>query len=71
MTHPKNNKMQISISQDMPQFLVDANTAIAMGQIERAKQLVNDEGIEEVCQIIQKNASRTDIMFMLAPWRSL
>jgi len=66
ITHPKNNRMQIDISHDMPQFLVEANTAITTGQIERARELVNDEGIEEVCQIIQKDLSRTDIMLMLA-----
>ena len=64
-TKPK-NKMQITISKDMPQFLVEANTAITAGQIERARELVNDEAVRRVRRIVEKKPFRTDIMFILA-----
>jgi len=65
-TTPKNDNMQIGISGDTPQFLIEANAAVTTGEIERARELVNDQGVEKVRQIIQKNPSRTDIMLMLA-----
>ncbi|MFA5238951.1 MAG: tetratricopeptide repeat protein [Phycisphaerae bacterium] len=65
-TAPKKDNMQIGISSDTPKFLVEANAAITTGQIERARELVNDQGVEKVRRIIQENPSRTDIMLMLA-----
>jgi len=62
----ENDKMQVTVAEDMPQFLVDANAAITRGQIEQAKCLVNDQAIEEVRQRLENDPSRTDIMFMLA-----
>jgi len=62
----KTNTIQIGVSRDTPQFLVEANSAITNGQIERAKELINNEGIEEVRRMAEKNPSRTDVMFMLA-----
>ncbi len=63
---PVHDRMRIAIAGDMPQCLVEANAAITRGQVETARYLVNDQAIEEVCQRLGKDPSRTDIMLLLA-----
>jgi predicted O-linked N-acetylglucosamine transferase (SPINDLY family) len=62
----KQDRMRVTIARDMPQCLVEANKAIRMGHMERAKGLLNDEAIEAVRQRLDKDPSRGDIMLMLA-----
>ncbi len=60
------DRMQITIARDMPQCLVEANAAITRGHIEQARSLINDQAIQNIKQKLEKDPSRTDIMFMLA-----
>lgn len=62
----KHDKMRVTIARDMPPCLVQANKAIQIGHMEQAKELLNEEAIEEVRQRLDKDPSRTDIMLMLA-----
>ncbi len=66
-THTNNGKLGILVSkQDAPEFLVKAKTAVEAGRIDEATELLNDQAIEVVCQMVEKNPSRIDLMFLLA-----
>ncbi len=73
----KNDSLQFVISdnsdlhfsvckKDLPPVLVQANKAAGDGQVTEAIELLNEQAVEEIEQIINDDASRTDIMFMLA-----
>ena len=73
----KNDSLQFVISEnsdlhfsvckkDLPPVLVQANKAAGDGQVTEAIELLNEQAVEEIEQIINDDASRTDIMFMLA-----
>jgi len=62
-----NGGQQLVISaQDLPQFLIDAKTAIEAGQIEEAERLLNDPAVEALGETLENNPSQTSVMFMLA-----
>ena len=76
-TNPENGELQFAIGKDgtprinlsiddMPQFLVEANAAVEAGQISEVTKLLNDQNIETIRQMIEKNACRTDVIFLLA-----
>ena len=63
----KNNSLRFFVSKEsLPQFLLEAKTAVETGRIAEAAALIDDKAQETVTEIIEKNPSRTDIMFMLA-----
>ena len=63
----KHGNLQILNAEgDLPQSLIKANDAIAAGRIEEATRLVNDEAIDAVQELLEKDPSRTDVMFVLA-----
>jgi predicted O-linked N-acetylglucosamine transferase (SPINDLY family) len=63
----KNGTPRINLStNNMPQFLIEANAAVEAGRIDEAAKLLGDRNIETIRQMVQENACRTDVMFMLA-----
>ncbi|GAG45811.1 unnamed protein product, partial [marine sediment metagenome] len=56
-THSKNT---------LPEFLYSANSAIQAGQIAEAAKILNDDAVEVVRKMVDKEPSRTDIMFLVA-----
>jgi len=63
----KNNGLRFFVSKEsLPQFLLEAKVAVETGRIAEAAALIDDKAQETVTEIIEKNPSRTDIMFMLA-----
>ena len=76
-THPKDGRLlfsvsktglpQIRISMDnMPQFLIKAKAAIDAERTAEAIDILNDEGVEVIRKIVDKDPSRTDVMLALA-----
>lgn len=51
---------------DLPESLIKANKAVATGQIEEAIHLLNDQAVKAVLEILEKDRSRTDVIFVLA-----
>jgi len=58
-------RINLSVEQ-MPQFLVEANTAIEAGRIDEAAKLLCGQNIENIRRATDLNECRPDVMFMLA-----
>ena len=56
----------LTSSAEMPQSLIKANQALANGRLREATRLLNDKVEQAVCEIIEQDPSRTDIMLALA-----
>lgn len=50
---------------ELPQSLIKANRALASGKVREAVRLLNDKVERAVCEIIEQDPSRTDIMLVL------
>ncbi len=50
----------------MPQFIIKARDAIEAERIYEAVDILNDQALEDVREIVEKDPSRTDIMLALA-----
>ncbi|MHC4265404.1 MAG: O-linked N-acetylglucosamine transferase, SPINDLY family protein, partial [Planctomycetota bacterium] len=60
-------RIRVSTSEDkLPEFLVKARQAFQSGQIEKTRQLLNDENIESVRQMIKKEPRRLGVLYILA-----
>ncbi len=63
----KDGNLKLSTKADqLPEFLVKANTAVQNGQIDQVNTLLNEKNIELVHKITDKDSSRTDVVFVLA-----
>lgn len=63
----KNGHPEIIVSSEsVPDFLIKAYQATEKRQIDKAKLLLDDKAIETIRQIIEKNPTRVDIIFVLA-----
>ncbi|RKY24815.1 MAG: hypothetical protein DRP62_02875 [Planctomycetota bacterium] len=59
--------MKSALNADVvPEFLVSARAAVEDGQIDRAAGLIDAHAIEVVRQMLDKDPSRTDVVFTLA-----
>lgn len=62
----KTGEMRVVVeARNLPAFLLSAKAAIEAGDMKQAAELLNDEAIEQVNQMLNRDSSRTDIMFML------
>ena len=57
---------RVSNFQNMPACLEDAYSAITRGHIEQAKDLIDDQAVEEVRQRLAEDPSRIDMILLLA-----
>ncbi len=63
----ENGELQITVVEGtLPAFLMEANTAVKTGNIDRTLELLNDRNVEVVRNIVRKDPTRTDIMLVLA-----
>jgi len=62
----KNGDVQLTTAKDLPQFLIEANNAVRRGEAEKARQILSDTNLEAVRQLVEKDRSRTDVMFVVA-----
>ena len=63
----ENGNINFTLSNDdIPQILLEAHTALRTGRMQQAKSLLNDNAVEIVRNFVEKNTSRTDVMFILA-----
>jgi len=63
----KNGSVRIEISKDdLPKCLNRANDAVRLGRIDQANRLLDGRVLETVQRILEKDHSRTDLMFVLA-----
>jgi len=51
---------------DVPEFLVQANTSLRSGRLQKVSEIISDSNVEIVRQIVRNDPRRTDIMFILA-----
>lgn len=58
-------RINLSID-DMPRFLVEANSMVQAGRIDDALKLLDDQNIGTIRRMAHEGACRTDVMFMLA-----
>lgn len=56
----------IASKNNMPKFLISANTAVENGRIDQAAELLSDQAVETVNEIFARDNSRLDILFVLA-----
>jgi predicted O-linked N-acetylglucosamine transferase (SPINDLY family) len=67
LTVSKNGAMRVDVPEDhLPEFLNKADKAIKTGQIDEARALLNDDNIEIVRQMVEKDPSRPGVMYILA-----
>ncbi len=67
LTVSKDGVLRVNISKDeLPEFLNSASKAIEAGRINEAKALLNDDNIEIVRQMVEKDPSRPGVMYILA-----
>jgi predicted O-linked N-acetylglucosamine transferase (SPINDLY family) len=67
LTVSKDGILRVNISKDeLPEFLNSASKAIEAGRIDEAKALLNDDNIEIVRQMVEKDPSRPGVMYILA-----
>ena len=50
----------------IPEILTSAQAAVKEGQIAEAKSLLNDQAIETICQMVDKDSSRKDLILIFA-----
>jgi predicted O-linked N-acetylglucosamine transferase (SPINDLY family) len=63
----ENGRLQISVAPtQLPHCLVEANDALTAGQLDRTKSFLDHNAVETVHKIVEKDPSRTDVMFVLA-----
>ena len=60
------NSGQTHSKNALPEFLYSANSAIQAGQIAEAAKILNDDAVEVIRKMVEKEPSRTDIMFLVA-----
>ena len=62
----KNGLMELKIPRGvLPEFLVEANTAVNRGRITEAVALMSDDNVREACRMAQENRRRADIIFLM------
>ncbi|MGD8501509.1 MAG: hypothetical protein PVJ86_12725, partial [Phycisphaerales bacterium] len=67
LVEEKGQPRRLLISMEgLPKFLVDANAAVETGRIAEATDILNDQAIETVRQMLEKNPSRIDVMLLVA-----
>ncbi len=63
----KRGESQITVTEGaLPEFLVKANAAARSWQFEKASEFLNDQNIQIIARMVERDRSRTDIMFILA-----
>ena len=63
----RNGALRVDVPEDhLPEFLNKANKAIKNGRIDEAKALLNEDNIEIVRQMVEKDPSRPGVMYILA-----
>ncbi len=62
----KDGRLQLSVSQDLPRCLIEANAAVEAGRISEAIDILNNQAAQAVGEISATEASCTDAMFVLA-----
>jgi predicted O-linked N-acetylglucosamine transferase (SPINDLY family) len=67
LVEEKGQPRRLLISMEgLPKFLVDANAAVETGRIAEAADILNDQAIETVRQMLERNPSRIDVMLLVA-----
>jgi len=63
----KNGQLQITtLEGQIPQFILDANAAVKLGQIKKAADILNEDAIDEVRKTLQGSQADTTVMLALA-----
>ena len=63
----KDGRMRVTTSEEnLPEFLIRARRAIQAGRTDEARGLINDDNIEIVRQMVEKNPSQMAVMYILA-----
>ncbi|MHC4487747.1 MAG: O-linked N-acetylglucosamine transferase family protein [Planctomycetota bacterium] len=63
----KDGRMRVTTSEEnLPEFLIRARQAVQAGRTDEARGLINDDNIEIVRQMMEKNPSQMAVMYILA-----
>ncbi|MEA3226944.1 MAG: hypothetical protein U9Q07_13415 [Planctomycetota bacterium] len=59
--------LQIAVSEgDLPQFIIDANDAVRLGQIEKAVEILSEDTVEVFRSKVEQQGCKTEAMLALA-----